>query len=427
MHQQRQHFLRLIKLIVIVLACAALVDGVVTALAGQLYGNTSLSDGSIDFQWSPSRVLLQGTDPFKLFLELDAQGLSKSPESPFILAQRASYPASSLIFLWPYAFFEWSVAKILWLITNLLSGIAIIIGVIRLAKLQSQEQIFWLAALFVTGLPFRHTIGNGQHGLFCLAFFIWAVIWAERNRMVAGLLLAISWVKYTITMPLALFFLTSRRRFSVLIITGLIHVGLTLFASFWVSSSVVDILLDPLRVASTNNQGVGDLDLFSVVERLGYSTAGWPVVLSLLVFLATVVVALRTQTYNDFLLLVVLSLVVYILPRHKQYDLVVLVLPLAYAIKHYRTASGMIVGGLIGLTWFGRKGLEILDSTIIGSVSSLPLETMGFILTGVLYYGTTAMMLFVLWQHIQNRQALESSNGQKAQIAPQDKNTRQDH
>lgn len=102
----------IVLIILIIAACISIIQGLNNAIVRQ--------DGSQDNQWGPSRALLEHTDPYAVYLK----SIGKTP-SPFILSQAPNYPASGLVFLWPYAVFEWDIAKILWAFSNILFTIII--------------------------------------------------------------------------------------------------------------------------------------------------------------------------------------------------------------------------------------------------------------------------------------------------------------
>jgi hypothetical protein len=88
------------------LALAAVVSG-----AQGLRNALSPAAGGFDFQWSSSRAVLQGVDPYAAH--------QRGDHSHRILAQYPNYPVSGLILLWPYAALEWPTARLLWALTNL--------------------------------------------------------------------------------------------------------------------------------------------------------------------------------------------------------------------------------------------------------------------------------------------------------------------
>jgi hypothetical protein len=167
--------------------------------------NAVRPEGSQDNQWGPSRALLRHVDPYAAFL--DSQG----GPPPFILCQIPTYPASGLVFLWPYAPWAWPTARALWAWSNIVFTAVILLCILRLLPRETPQGAKWLLlALFLVGTPWRNTVGNGQHTLFTLAFFLLAVVLSRSSPIGAGLSLSASWLKYTVAFPLSLHFTRSR-------------------------------------------------------------------------------------------------------------------------------------------------------------------------------------------------------------------------
>jgi hypothetical protein len=82
---------------------------------------------SHDSDWGPARALLQGLDPYKLYLRC-----TPCRQPPFLPPVAPMYPASGLILLWPLAMLPWPTAKAAWAIFNLIFGAGLIITLSRL-------------------------------------------------------------------------------------------------------------------------------------------------------------------------------------------------------------------------------------------------------------------------------------------------------
>ena len=98
-HQRYGVIKTLLLTLLIILALISIAQGLNNAIVR--------SSGSQDNQWGPSRVLLQGSNPYAVYL-------NQEEPHPFILSQYPNYPSSGLIFLWPYAIWDWPTAKVLW-------------------------------------------------------------------------------------------------------------------------------------------------------------------------------------------------------------------------------------------------------------------------------------------------------------------------
>ena len=328
-----------------VAACISLVQGINNAILRQ--------GGSQDTQWSPSRALLEHTDPYRAYRDPNGK-------SPMILCQAPNYPASGLVFLWPYAVWEWPVAKTLWAVSNVLFTAIILFCVFRLLPVDTPcMSKLLIAMLFVTGTPWRNGVGNGQHALFTLALFLLSVVIVSRSANAAGIPLAVSWFKYTIAFPLTLFFARSKRLWAAILVATAIHAVLTIFAAIWVDTSPVDLLLGTLRVAQSAT-GRGYLDVFAIASELGLSSKLVPAVFALAI-LGVTYLAVRRDA-DELSCLSTLSMAAMTVVFHGGYDFVVLVIPLSYALReramNTRSKYYLLV---IGMIWFVDKMVVVVS------------------------------------------------------------------
>ena len=352
-------------------ACVSLLQGL---------NNAILRDsGSQDNQWGPSRALLEGTNPYKA--HLDPSG------SPFILCQAPNYPASGLVFLWPYAMWEWPAAKTLWAISNVCFTAIILICLFRLLPQQVSSTIkVLLMTLFLMGTPWRNGVGNGQHALFTLAFFLLAVVMQPAAKKYSGIPLAISWFKYTIAFPLSLFFAKSKKGLQTILVAAAIHGILSIFLALWTGSSPLDLLLGPIKVAQSAT-GRGYLDVFAVASVLQIQSKLLPGLVAILILVVTFAAVLRDRdTLSSLSILSIASMTVVF---HRGYDFVVLVLPLAYALRERALgARARSYLAIVGTIWFVDKMMVYVASNRL----SIPhaLEANYFWMKVLLFYGVLA-------------------------------------
>jgi hypothetical protein len=304
---------------------------------------------SQDFQWSPSRSLLEHDDPYSAYL------ISKG-RSQF-LAQTPAYPATGLVFLWPYAALNWDSAKLLWAVSNIFFTATILYRIFALfPDTTPGESKFLIATIFLMGTPWRNALGNGQQSILTLAFFLISAS-PSVNTPIRGLSAAISWIKYTISFPLSLFLAKSKDGWSVLTTAGAIHLALLLSLAAWTHTNAWDLFIGSAKVAASPINDMaqsGVIDTFAVAARLGFSSALIPTAASLLIL---VISYFATRRDSDTLsCLSILSLASMTVCYHGSYDYVVLIFPLAYALRERPTtirASIYLV--LIGIIWFSAK------------------------------------------------------------------------
>ncbi len=215
---------------------------------GTLLAFISIADGfrnsilhSLDFQWSPARLLAQHIDPWATYLAGD-------PEHRILLNQVPNYLHELYVAMLPFSYLPLLPAKVIWASINLLLVLGCCACVARLYELERRGAGL-LTILVLTGTPFRVTIGNGQVTavvLVCLA--LWAVAQSSSYR---GLLLGGAWAKYSVPPVLALFLLL-RKRWRLLLCSLLPPVAGFLFFYAWLPTPFWTLLAEPFRAGTTN-------------------------------------------------------------------------------------------------------------------------------------------------------------------------------
>lgn len=379
-----------LRIALVVLAAASLLLGIANALS---------KGGSQDFQWGPSRVLLAGNNPYTPYIEYRK---GHTPTNPYILKQVPFYPASGYVFLWPYAALDWKAAKLCWALSNVIFTFFILLGMRRIIPSANQDTLLLSAALLLISTPHRNTIGNGQHGLFCLAAFIWAVVFSQRGRTwVGGVLLALSWFKYTITFPLSLFLL-ARRRFAPVLVAGVVHLLLTAFVSVWIHEPPTAFMFKTFEVpmlASETGEGSARhpsyVDSFGLTTRLG-TPLGVPIALFAAVVTTVAIVLFKSRARDELLLLSFLALVSLALSFHRTYDWVALVFPLSLVLSRGLSDwSTVLFGLLITATWYAQRVLDLLVRLMDRPVASA-LDASLYVVTLGLFYAALATSVSAL-------------------------------
>lgn len=327
---------------------------------GQGFVNSVKPAGSQDFQWSPSRYLLEHQNPYRLYL---AHRGGELKDNPFPLSQVPNYPASALVLLWPLAALDLGNAKWLWAAANVLMGIGCVALPARMTGMNAPIALA-LLGLFFMSTPVRNTIGNGQQGLFSLFFFLLAVHFQIAKRTpLAALCLAACWLKYTITFPLSLVFIRREWRMT-LVIAVAIHVGLALFLSLWTGEDPLKLFVGPLMVSETGVDStmfdtIAMANYFGAESRLAGAAAGIVILLSGAWVIAKSKADLATN-------LALSSFVSLVWSYHASYDYFVLIIPLTLAVQHWLQKSIGFVDILIAvgvlLIWFVPRVLDAANS-----------------------------------------------------------------
>jgi hypothetical protein len=353
------------------LKIALLICGI-AAIIGVLDALTVALDNSQDNDWGAARALLQGSDPYKLYLHC-----TSCHTPPFLPPVAPMYPVSGLVLLWPLAILPWSLAKATWATLNLIFGASLIAMLYRLFLPREgwQSMAFSLVALFAGG-PFLTNLEIGQHAVFALGWFV-AALWADRkgNAVLTAVFLAASWFKYTLTFPLSLLFVV-RRRWTPVLAAAAIHLVLIIFAAAWTGSSPLELMLGPLRVVQIVHRA-GHLDVFGLAMRLGLTSKLVPLLGACAITVAVLGAALRSSSQTDLPLLCLFSLFSYAVVYHLPYDLVVLLIPIFYVLSRIRTWSEVdflervwtvMLAVLLSWTWFADRFVQALKIQHVGWV-----------------------------------------------------------
>ncbi len=375
---------------------------------------------SQDFQYDAARALMKGVDPYELS-ELCREeppgdgwyeGIRQAGLEPFYeyyesidAPQRmeANQFPSLLYLLEPVAALPFNVARVCWLILNLLFTAAIIFLLGKTFLREAEPWVFaLLSALMIAGTPWRNQLGVGQHTLFSFAFFLLAVWLSDlagivlvsggdryasadtrKLKALAGLALAVSYFKYTLTAPLALYFVY-KRRWKELIISVIPHVVGTLAAAFVLGEPVTAMVIKPLKVAMALS-GEGSLD---VGAFLGGGRAA--MVASLALMLIMVIFAFIFPRGRDEVFFSIVLLLSLIFTYHRTYDFFVLVAVYG-GIRELKQACegkagraiGLFYGALLLIIFFGLRLFHESPASVTAAAAIYYVFTLVFIILGM--------------------------------------------
>ncbi len=315
--------------------------------------NALLPSGSHDLQWTPSRDLVAGVNPYHNFLQWKNDGNELTP--PHFLNQSPSYPASVYVLLSPVALLDWPLAKLTWLVFNLGLIALIIAGLQRTFPIQSPIVLFTVVAIFLCSTPLRASLGAGQINLLSIAAFLWSYHFAQKqgvgNARLSGMLLAVAWVKYSLTFPLSLIFI-NQKNWRPLCIAIAIHSVLTVIAALQLNLWPQQFFFSSVEVVLMGS-GTGFLNLSALAMKLHL-----PTVVALFtigtIMLATGIHISRLSNADPLPMLALLALFSYAVFYHHEYDFVVLIL-LAWCIarRQLSVSAAIASTALITLSWGG--------------------------------------------------------------------------
>ncbi|NBH81415.1 DUF2029 domain-containing protein [bacterium C-53] len=279
---------------------------------------------SQDFQWDAAKALVLRVNPYTESLNptgaLDAYGF----EEYFKQMEANQFP-SLLFLLFPYTLLTPLAARYAWLISNLVFTGAMVWLLRKTFFKEMQAQVFYLLVLLmIAGTPWRNQIGVGQHTIFSFLFFLLAVYFTQREKTVlASLSLVVCYFKYTLTVPLALYFVY-KRKWKELVISVSIHILLTIGAAFWLKESFLAMIIEPLKVSSALS-GEGSMDIGALMGGGPYAFVLAGLVMAGLLFLSFVM-----PKDQEPLLVSILLLWSLIVTYHRSYDYFVMILPFCY-------------------------------------------------------------------------------------------------
>ncbi|MES2221958.1 MAG: glycosyltransferase family 87 protein [Acidobacteriota bacterium] len=341
---------------------------------GTVFALISVADGirnsilhSLDFQWSPARLLAHHIDPWGTYLAGD-------PNHRILLNQVPNDLHELYLAMLPFGYLPLMPAKIIWAVINLA---LVLLGCWLVARLyELSDRKAWMFTLLVlTSTSARVTIGNGQVTALVLASLaLWAVAQTSRSR---GLLLGVAWAKYSVP-PVLAAFLFLRRRWRLLFYSLLPPVAGFLFLYAWLHTPFWTLLWEPFRTATGNvSPGLANMmaiseiglrhpPLFRPVPDAFYlsPTAGLARAIPYLcgIALATGIAAyffLRGKQVDGRILMACLTTACLLCFKHQIYDFLFLMFPLAVALKADCNAARNWLLGLIAYFWYGERLLHI--------------------------------------------------------------------
>lgn len=295
--------------------------------------------GSFDFQYDSALLFRLKINPYDE--SLNPTGISEKIGvfNYYDKVETNQFP-SLLTILVPLTYLRPYTANIAWVIINLISTVIIIVLSRQLFFKKINKKAFAvLVCCMLAGTGWRNNIGNGQHTIFSFAFFLIA-LWLSgisgtinRKAAISGIALALSYFKYTLTVPLALYFIY-KKRYKEFVISVLIHLIATPVCAWWLNDSVVNMIRKPLEVAgSLSSEGYID---FGSILHLGETTGIiLAVVVCILLFILSALGSRFSEKNemsgevekNGDLLYSILSYVSLIIIYHRNYDFFITIIP----------------------------------------------------------------------------------------------------
>mgnify|MGYP002854199100 CR=1 FL=1 len=319
-HHTISFCLKILALILVILSVISTVRGCMNAM--------KFPSGSFDFHYDTAKFISLRLNPYTEALNPSSKSKELGLEMYYGDIDGLQFP-SMLPILMLFTPFEPMTANLLWCICNVFFslGIAVLIKILFFDGLyhgkNSRLVYIIFAALLFTCTPFRNNIGNGQETIAAFFFFLLSLRLSEKNhRTAAGISLSLSFLKYTLNIPLALYYVY-KRKYKEILLSILIHLVLHIAASIWLGASPVDLILIPLKLsAGTASAGFYDICSLMNIQSTVVSAVLF-ILMSAFVYYCSI--KLPGHDYEVISMLAVFSL---IFVYHRIYDYFILILPL---------------------------------------------------------------------------------------------------
>lgn len=344
-----------------VVACLALM-ALVSLVAGLRNGIVN----HIDFQWMPAKIMASGENPY-------LYSLDHLPWRTWTQIDANQIP-SCLLLLLPWTFLDYPLANTAWAFCNLFfTGIFLLYlhktFFARQAPLKVNVDFTLVALLFLSGMPLRVLIGNGQHLMFSFAFFMPSLYYSLKGRHVlSGVLMSLCFFKYTTLAPMLLIFLTLRAWKEIAIGAGL-HVLATLGVALYLHESPVTLIVQSLQVGSMLT-GQGLSDVASLFKTLGCPLGANTVMASYAVFLCAALVIATIGNATPLYRLASLAILSNVMFYHREYDYVSIVFVLVLMLKMIRNPNEM---NLLSIAICILVALDVLYMFYVFRIYQIPL------------------------------------------------------
>jgi hypothetical protein len=315
----------------------------------------------IDFLWRSVHLLAGRTDPYAAFV--------KESGSAAIVHGAPNYPVAGLASMLPLALVSEETARWIWLFVNI--GCSIGIFILLQKRFPLRDWVLVCAVLaFAASAPLRIALLNSQTPLYVLFLYLLSLHFSPGKPWLSGLLLAVSLTKYSLTLPLAIWFGLRRERVTSLVWSAVWQFLFISLAAVWTRTGFADMLLGPVRLTAAGGVTMkrAAADLFSISHHAGVTSLVIPAIIAMVCLTVSYVAMLaRSAAVNDthclvkkqnneclqLAFLVVLSCLVFF---HLPYDHVVLLIPLWYGLRvlaqlKLDTLMSLSTTGLVILLW----------------------------------------------------------------------------
>jgi hypothetical protein len=402
------------------------------AVAAYIFTETGNPLGSRDFHqfWYAGHFIIQERDPYEAFFAkeppdlpihyVDGVTVNQYPVAQADLEITPSNTPAMLLMLTPFSYFSWGTAKWLFLVINLVLMLAtgwlallhIPFAGVRLTPL---EELFILLVYFDFSAT-RIAIENGQTTLFVFLLMMTSLIVSKRAWYLSGIALGLALSKYSLSIPIFLFFIY-KKEIRILLMAVIVQMVGILGVSDISGGTPAKVIVENIMLFFRlfDQPGVHLSRWFEFISNNPFVSILPSLVMTILVFLPILIwtrrkkpATLAQEEILDFHVLTILFLWTLLVAYHRLYDTLILIFFFILIFK------GLKLPSLWSLSEGVRKAM-LLFMGITPLILILPARIVDLLLP--FYYGrvsdgiTTillvillAISMFLLWRYVQKMQ-----------------------
>lgn len=251
-----------------------------------MFTNTCAVDGAGDFHsyWYAGHFIRQGSDPYHAFFAgetpsvpvkyLDGVVIEALPIAQPKLTRSPTNTAPMVLLLSVFSLVSWPLAKMLWLACNLILMFITPWLMIRLLPDGNKLGVVSKLLVFLTFFGLIGTRNTAQHGqvtFLVFALMLGSLLTVDKNWLASGMMLGLAISKYSLALPVFLFFLYERK-YRIIATSLAFQVFGFLTLSFLIGESPVSLLegcFDMLLFHASKNTGSVVIHLASLFPHGG--------------------------------------------------------------------------------------------------------------------------------------------------------------
>ncbi len=402
------------------------------AVATYIYIETGKPSGAHDFHayWYAGHFVIQRHDPYAAFYageqpELPIKYLDGVIVDHYPVAQTSLEAAPTntplmVLLLTPFSFFSWNVAKHLFVVINLFLMLVTGWIVLRLlpfadVKLSPSNELLLFLAYFDLSAT-RIAIENGQTTLSVFLFMLLALLYAKKSWRITGVSLGIALSKYSLSLPVFLFFVYKRKLKIVLLAITVQILGVLALATIAKTSPFAIVTENVRLFFDILNQPGVFVNLSSILNAVTQNSFLAQIsvfVMSAFVFVLFFLWLRGRKLKNvsdevmDFHILTILFLWTILVGYHRIYDTLILIFFFVLAFKglaypniwKLNTSERILLMVFIAVTPL----IMILPDRLVDKVIPSYYGTISTVVSSALFIAMLIVSMLLTRRYMQNR------------------------